>query len=169
MVDFFNVENIGVRSSPIVESEEDVRASKILEATTKRIGSKFQTGFLWKEDDVYLPDSYDVALHRLKAIESKMSRYQNFSNAYQNIVEGYIEKSYVRKVPEDELGRQHGRKWYLPHFGVVNPNKPKKIRLVFDAAAQIEGVSLNNVDSFDSKLFRSVLKFVKSMQMDDLT
>lgn len=35
--------------------------------------------------------------------------------------------------------------WYLPHFGVVNPNKRGKFRLVFDTAAKSDDVSLDDV------------------------
>ena len=33
--------------------------------------------------------------------------------------------------------------WYIPHHGVYHPQKPDKIRVVFDCSASIEGESLN--------------------------
>lgn len=35
--------------------------------------------------------------------------------------------------------------WYLLIFGVYHPQKPGKIRVVFDSSAEYKGVSLNNV------------------------
>jgi hypothetical protein len=37
-----------------------------------------------------------------------------------------------------------GKFFYIPHDGVVNPQKPDKVRIVFDASARFNGVSLND-------------------------
>ncbi|XP_058977373.1 uncharacterized protein LOC131802044 [Musca domestica] len=145
VADYFNVEGMGVRSAPLVESDDDVRAKRILEETTQRIGDRFQTGLLWKQGEIRLPDSYPMALSRLEGIERKMKRDPKFSAAYREIIDKYIEKGYVRKLQSDEVRISSERKWYLPHFGVVNPNKPEKLRLVFDAAAKVNNISLNSM------------------------
>lgn len=56
----------------------------------------------------------------------------------------YLEKGYIRKLPSEELRVNHNRVWYLPVFPVTNPNKPGKVRIVWDAAASAHGVSLNS-------------------------
>ena len=50
----------------------------------------------------------------------------------------------MRKLSTEEAYFPNVRKWYLLHFGVINPNMPKKVRIVFDAAAEVNGVSLNS-------------------------
>jgi hypothetical protein len=36
-----------------------------------------------------------------------------------------------------------GKVWYLPHHGVINPKKPEKLRVVFDASCVYERACLN--------------------------
>ena len=36
-----------------------------------------------------------------------------------------------------------GRMWYIPHHGVYHPNKPRKIRVIFDCSSQFAVKSLN--------------------------
>ena len=48
---------------------------------------------------------------------------------------GYVKES--SKVAES------GHCWYLPHHGVYHPNKPGKIRVVFDLSAEHHDVSIN--------------------------
>lgn len=53
-----------------------------------------------------------------------------------------VKKGYAEKIPKDEV-RQDGRIWYLPHHGVFHPQKPDKIRVVFDCSAEYKGEALN--------------------------
>ncbi|XP_055632506.1 uncharacterized protein LOC129772981 [Toxorhynchites rutilus septentrionalis] len=57
----------------------------------------------------------------------------------------YVAKGYVRKLTKEDLQQPHKRVWYLPVFPVRNPNKPSKLRLVWDAAATSHGISLNDL------------------------
>uniref|UniRef100_A0A182KFS3 Uncharacterized protein n=1 Tax=Anopheles christyi TaxID=43041 RepID=A0A182KFS3_9DIPT len=55
----------------------------------------------------------------------------------------YLTNGYIRKLADIASIARQKNDWYLPIFPVTNPNKPGKIRMVFDAAANVGGVSLN--------------------------
>ncbi|XP_062538916.1 uncharacterized protein LOC134207212 [Armigeres subalbatus] len=56
------------------ETEKERRAREILERTTKRIGDCYETGLLWKTDDLRFPDSYPMALRRMKQLEKRLDK-----------------------------------------------------------------------------------------------
>ena len=55
-------------------------------------------------------------------------------------MEKIIAKVYERKSATTAAP---GKAWYLPHYGVYHPNKPGKIRVVFDLSAKYKGTCLN--------------------------
>lgn len=63
-----------IKPTGLLESEEDVKAKRILEDTTKRIGSRFETGLLWKEDKRDLPPSLQMAKKRLYQLEKRLKK-----------------------------------------------------------------------------------------------
>ncbi|XP_017461425.1 PREDICTED: uncharacterized protein LOC108354765, partial [Rhagoletis zephyria] len=143
VADYFTIESFGVKPAPPVESANDTRAKAILHTTTRRVNGRYETGLLWRSDDIILPESYSMAYRRLLGIERKMQRDSTFAESYKEIMNSYIVKDYARKLQPEEISSVQNKTWYLPHFDVVNPNKPRKLRLVFDAAAVAHGVSLN--------------------------
>lgn len=144
--DYFGLENFGVRhTEAALESRDDKRARIIMVNTTKRIGNRFETGLLWRLDAVHLPDSMAMATKRLHSVERKMSREPTYAAEYNAIIDNFINKGYARMLSESEAAVVDTRTWYLPHFAIVNPNKPGKMRVVFDAAATVNGVSLNSL------------------------
>jgi len=113
-------------------------------ALKKYATARWSTCLPWKEDSVELPESYSMAARRLKSIEHKMDKSEVFACEYMDKIEAYINKGFARKLSPEEASVVGPKTWYLPHFDVVNPNKPGKFRMVFDAAAKSNGVSLND-------------------------
>lgn len=76
-------------------------------------------------------------------MESKMKRDPDLQKYLVETIRGYEERGYVRKLRKEEIS-SGGKSWYIPIFTVTNPNKNKR-RLVWDAAAKVDDVSLNTV------------------------
>ncbi|XP_070854616.1 uncharacterized protein [Drosophila suzukii] len=62
----------------------------------------------------------------------------------QKEIDNLVQKKYARKLNAAEILEEHSRVWYLRTFIIKNPNKPNRVRLVWDAAAQSGGQSLND-------------------------
>lgn len=71
-----------------------------------------------------------------------MDKNPQLRQRYNEILNEYLEKKFLRKCKPSDVKFQ--RTWYLPHFPVLYPLKPGKIRIVFDAAANFNGFSLND-------------------------
>jgi len=111
---------------------------------TSRIGDRWETGLLWRQEPVKLPKTLEVALSRLYGIERKLRRRPDLAKQYRAKIAHYWECGYAWKLSDDELKLPSDKEWYLPHFDSTHPNKPGKIRIVFDAASRSHGVSLND-------------------------
>lgn len=138
----FDLDALGIsnKHKPI---EKEERAVKIFNETVTRVSGRYEAGLPWKSDDVTLPPSYDMALSRLRGIERKLDRCPQLREAYTDQIDKLVQKGYATRCKEDHS--DNPRMWYLPHFAVLNPNKPGKVRIVFDAAAKVNGTSLNDV------------------------
>lgn len=90
-----------------------------------------------------MPDSYGMALKRLQCLERHKP---DQIEVIDRTIHEYIKKGYARKLSDRDIQEsQNARVWYLPIFTVTHPKKPEKIRVVFDGAAKVNGVSLNSL------------------------
>ncbi|XP_062703182.1 uncharacterized protein LOC134285759 [Aedes albopictus] len=141
---FFAVEEAVVTQQ--IESDEDKRARSILETTTVRREGRMEVGLLWRKDDVRFPDSYQMALSRLRGLEKRLAKDAVLRNKVNEQLESFVQKQYVRVLSPEELeSTDPFRRWYLPLGIVTNPKKPSKIRMVWDAAAKVGGVCFNDM------------------------
>ena len=126
------------------QQKRHAHAEATLAATTRFDNGRWETGLLWRSEGLRLPPSRIIALRRLKSLESKLKREPETAAAYCHKIKDYVEKGYARELTEEEEKERGPRTFYLPHFCVTNPNKPGKIRVVFDAAAEVNGRCLND-------------------------
>ena len=77
------MESFGVKAmNDKPHSHEDKQAEEIFECTTKRVGSRFKTGQLWREDNPVFPKSKAQAMKRLFSIEKKMDNDESYAQQY---------------------------------------------------------------------------------------
>ena len=113
---------------------------KILDEGTKLKDGQYQIPLPFRQEDVRLLCNKYQAAQRLSYLKRKFDKNEKFKADYIRFMEEIIAKGYARK---STITAALGKTWYLPHHAVYHPNKPGKIRVVFDLSAECKGTSLN--------------------------
>lgn len=142
---FFSLENIGIcKPAKLIESIADSRARELMDRYVRqREDGRYVTRLLWKSENVVLPDSKPMAIARFRQFERKMTK-EGTREIMNKAVQEYIDADFLTSLSHVERENKTFKTWYLPIFSVTNPNKVGKIRLVWDAAATVQGKSLND-------------------------
>ena len=93
----------------------------------------------FKNGKPMLPNNKRTAV-RLNHLNRKFDTNPKYHSDYKKFMEDIIESGHAEKVGSQG---EEGRVWYIPHHGVYHPQKPGKIRVVFDCSARHAGTSLN--------------------------
>ncbi|XP_055604719.1 uncharacterized protein LOC129752952 [Uranotaenia lowii] len=143
---YLRIDSLGITATEHLESRENQRANQIMQQTTRRIADRFETGLIFKYDHFEFPDSRVMAERRLQCLERRMASDPVVAESVRRQMKEYVDKNYIHEASNEELQRADPRKtWYLPLGIVINPKKPSKIRIFCDAAAKVDGISLNSV------------------------
>ncbi|XP_067941083.1 uncharacterized protein [Watersipora subatra] len=84
-------------------------------------------------------DTKTTAMHRFHLLEKKFKKDAIYKLQYHEFMSDIITKGEAVLATDDTTNS-----WYIPHFGVFHPRKPDRIRVVFDCAAKVGEVSLND-------------------------
>ena len=122
----------------------DRRFLNTLESNIQRLSNgHYEILLPLKEERLKLPNNRNLALSRLHRLNHRLKKDSKYRSHYETFMKDMIDKGQAEKVPDNELHLDNGRVWYIPHHGVYHPQKPDKIRVVFDASAEFNGESLN--------------------------
>ncbi|XP_055604650.1 uncharacterized protein LOC129752888 [Uranotaenia lowii] len=93
-----------------------------------------------------IPKTSMGALSGAYSLERKMARNPALRENLMKQLADYQTKGYAHQLTETEqMNSDPRRTWYLPLGVVMNPKKPEKVRMIWDAAATVNGVSLNSM------------------------
>ena len=124
-------------------SKEDKKVIKIWDGSAKVEKGHYVLDIPFKNLQPQLPNNRSIAEKRLQNLGRRLTRDEDLRKKYIGGINDLIEKNFAELIPEEQEDGPVGMTWYLPHHNVVNPNKPDKVRIVFDCAAECKGTSLN--------------------------
>ncbi|KAI3374200.1 hypothetical protein L3Q82_006054 [Scortum barcoo] len=90
----------------------------------------------------WLPNNREQALSRLTSLLRTLERKPKMKADFVAFMQNIFDRNQAELAPPLKEGDEC---WYLPIFGVYHPQKPDKIRVVFDSSAQYHSISLNDV------------------------
>ena len=122
-------------------SQEDKRALTIMEESAELRDGHYEIALPWKVFPPELPNNKIVAEHRLGLLKKRLIKDPGLHQKYTSFMEDLFERGHAQKVPDDQ--RDGSPAWYLPHHPVTHPQKPDKVRVVFDCASKFQNISLN--------------------------
>ncbi|KAM9793507.1 uncharacterized protein ACBT44_017962 [Syngnathus typhle] len=116
----------------------------------------------FKEPRQQMPNNRELAVSRFLSLKRNLQRKPQMQEQYVEFMQGIFSNGHAEVAPPLKQGEEC---WYLPTFGVYHPQKPNKIRVVFDSSAQYSGVSLNSVllsgPDLNNSLLGVLLRFRK--------
>jgi len=158
---FWEVDSSGVQSLPLMTAEDKMVLDKV-QNSIQFVDGHYQVAIPWREVGFSIPNNYKMAVERLQKLEKRLQNNPEVAMAYDESIRKHIQKGYVKRV--EFFTEQPAVKWYLPHFPVIRMDRTTtKTRVVFDASAKYNRVSLNDViycgPKLQQELFDVLLRF----------
>ena len=122
-------------------SVDDARVLQLWDSTCKLVEGHYMLPIPWKDPNEPLPNNFSLAMGRLDNLVKRLTKVDMLTR-YDQEIRKLIDSRYAEIIPDHAL-YDTDRIFYLPHHGIVNPNKPGKLRVVFDCSAKYAGRSLN--------------------------
>ena len=123
-------------------SQNDRKALRIMEQTVTMDNGHYQMALPWKTFPPNLPNNKTQAENRLQMLRKRLLKDPELLEKYTQYMDNLLANDYASEASEENVGQLETH-WYLPHHPVFHPQKPGKLRVVFDCSAEYHNTSLN--------------------------
>lgn len=83
----------------------------------------------FRDEDVVMPNNYEMAAQRTVNLARRFKRDSAYATEYKTFMNKVLNKGYAEKVPQEQLLRNDGHMWYIPHHGVYHRQKKNLSRV----------------------------------------
>lgn len=129
--------------------------------TEKVRNGRYVVAISFKIDRNELPNNNKPTEYRQFLLRKHLKREPSLAIMYTKAMENMFTIGYADIV--EGIALSTNGVWYLPHHAVTLPNKPNKVRVVFDCSAIYQGTSLNKRVSqgpdLSNNMFGVLLRF----------
>ena len=129
--------------SKVSMSKNDVKALEIMKQSARLVSGHYEIRLPWKDYPPPLSNNRVQAEQRLSSLKKRLLRDPSLLQQYKQFMDDLLTNDHARKVQSKDNGPL-GTQWYLPHHPVFHPQKPGKVRVVFDCSAKYHRTSLND-------------------------
>ena len=136
----YNVDFPEDKAEEISLSVEDARFLELMKTSVTKVGGHYQLPLPFRNPEFQVPNNRAQAFRRLESTRRRMIKDEAYRKDYCKFMNVLLEKGYA--VQSDDT--PFGRTWYIYHFGVREPKKNNKIRIVFDCSTSFRGFCLND-------------------------
>ena len=117
--------------------------------------------FPWKPLQKKLPSNFTLAKKRLLGLLNRLRHNPDIRREYQAVIQNQLQQGIVEEVIEGTLTNTDARAHYLSHHAVIRKDKQTtKLRIVYDASACSEGISLNDSLFSGPKFNQNILDII---------
>ena len=107
--------------------------------------SHLQFSLPWSRDPAIMKDNYSRARDVLLRLKNRLNSRPELRSKYCDKIETAIAEGHILRVPDEVLREEKGDtskpRYYIPHFNTSQ----SKFRVVYDAAREHHGISLNKM------------------------
>ena len=123
-------------------SVQDKKFLKMMDESVNMKNGHYEVMLPFKDRSFHVPNNRPQAEMYAKRLSHRLKKDDKLHEKYTTFMNDLSDKGYCEQVPESELNKPD-RVWYIPHHPVFNPNKPDKVRVVFNCPVTYHGTSLN--------------------------
>ena len=140
---FWQIDSYGAVPESQLMSQNK-KSLELLKKTNKFVNRHFQVGPLCKECFPILQNNRELTTQRFKFLEKQFLKNPKYFNMYKSQINDYITSGKAELLSYEELNNISAIPYYIPHHGVLNINKPDRVRVAFDVSVKINKTCLKN-------------------------